>query len=461
MKQYFEQLCSRIFGNPNSFTVEHRVFNATLFLVICAGGLSLVQCIICGLTWQMVATNSAVSVISFLIYIQSRANKNWRRMVIPGYLIFGGILVFCWFQEGGLFGGIGYYFFILSGAAIIVFSGFQKLIALVFVAITIIPLVLLEFFHSDFVNPYTSRAQQYTDVTYSLLLGIVVNALMVLFLYFEYQRERTAKNELVESLTQEKAKVEEAVIAKQRLLSMITHDISNALFVINSSAQDLSHQDNDGDEEIIEIRSNMHSAINNMREIVESVRLLEESAAGQESLKMELVCVRPLVQKVRDMFAVQLKEKNVQFEIAIPPDDPSAMYVEANIFCNHVLSNLIWNAIKFSYPGSRIIVNTVTTGDEVEISITDFGVGIPVDKLEYVFVPGMKFGRCGTAGEPSSGLGLPVVKSFVEMFGGRIALSSKIATIDDSTHGTTVHVYCRTSACKATQPVALSTGAVS
>jgi signal transduction histidine kinase len=132
----------------------------------------------------------------------------------------------------------------------------------------------------------------------------------------------------------------------------------------------------------------------------------------------------------------------------LPPvsDQTVAALAEPKVIGNHVLNNLLSNAIKFSYPDSTIEVNVDNRESEVVISVTDHGVGIPQDLIKRLFDPFSRTTRRGTNGEPGTGFGMLTVKSFVDMFGGRIEVSSK--TIDDSPtdHGTTVSVILRKAA---------------
>ena len=90
-----------------------------------------------------------------------------------------------------------------------------------------------------------------------------------------------------------------------------------------------------------------------------------------------------------------------------------------------MLNNLIGNAMKFSPPGSRVLVSATSAADTITISVADQGPGIPASDLPNLFKPFTRATALGTAGEKSTGLGLAIVRKIVEAHGGRIWVKSE------------------------------------
>jgi PAS domain S-box-containing protein len=90
-----------------------------------------------------------------------------------------------------------------------------------------------------------------------------------------------------------------------------------------------------------------------------------------------------------------------------------------------VLLNLISNAIKFTVPEGIITLNSRKQGKQVEISVTDTGIGISSDDLESLFKVGHIRSTLGTSNETGTGLGLIICKEFVELNGGHIWAESE------------------------------------
>jgi signal transduction histidine kinase len=93
---------------------------------------------------------------------------------------------------------------------------------------------------------------------------------------------------------------------------------------------------------------------------------------------------------------------------------------------NSVLSNLLWNAVKFTNRNGTVKICSKNIENEmIEISVSDTGMGIEKDIINKLFAVGEKISRAGTEGEPSTGLGLLLCKEFVEKNGGKIWVESE------------------------------------
>lgn len=90
-----------------------------------------------------------------------------------------------------------------------------------------------------------------------------------------------------------------------------------------------------------------------------------------------------------------------------------------------IVLNLISNALKFTNPGGSIMVTLKDLGDEVKLHVKDTGIGIPEDKLGLIFERFSQVDRTLERNKDGSGIGLSLVKSLVELHGGRIDVKSK------------------------------------
>lgn len=91
-----------------------------------------------------------------------------------------------------------------------------------------------------------------------------------------------------------------------------------------------------------------------------------------------------------------------------------------------IILNLLSNAIKFTNPGGNINVSVYDGGESVLVSIKDDGAGIPEDKLGLIFERFRQVDRLFTRKHEGSGIGLSLVKSIVEMHGGKITVESSV-----------------------------------
>ena len=90
----------------------------------------------------------------------------------------------------------------------------------------------------------------------------------------------------------------------------------------------------------------------------------------------------------------------------------------------HIAINLLTNALKYSPEGSTVTVTVDDSGEEITLTFTDQGIGIPVEDLPNLFE---SFHRAANVGDrPGTGLGLAIVKSAAELHGGNILVTSKV-----------------------------------
>src|SRR5690606_16433531 len=102
------------------------------------------------------------------------------------------------------------------------------------------------------------------------------------------------------------------------------------------------------------------------------------------------------------------------------------LMVEPVSFKNQVLGNIISNAIKFSHPGGFITVSAKAVNEETfAVEIKDTGIGMPEHILNTLFDMNKKTSRPGTIGESGTGFGLHIMRSFVEMYGGKVEVASQ------------------------------------
>jgi signal transduction histidine kinase len=117
------------------------------------------------------------------------------------------------------------------------------------------------------------------------------------------------------------------------------------------------------------------------------------------------------------------KQKDIVIEITA---DNSLMVMADENMIISVMHNLINNAIKYSFHGGKISIETSRVDGFAQISVIDTGVGFSPESKEKLFKYDQHFMNKGTAGETGTGLGLILCKDFVEKNGGTIKVESTI-----------------------------------
>jgi signal transduction histidine kinase len=88
------------------------------------------------------------------------------------------------------------------------------------------------------------------------------------------------------------------------------------------------------------------------------------------------------------------------------------------------LDNLVSNAIKYTPPGGSVTLEAELTGENIAIYVRDTGVGLSAEDIANAFGEFRRLSSTPTAGEPSTGLGLYIVRRIAELHGGRVQASS-------------------------------------
>jgi signal transduction histidine kinase len=157
--------------------------------------------------------------------------------------------------------------------------------------------------------------------------------------------------------------------------------------------------------------------------LISDVLDLSKVEAGRMDLQPERVSVEPLI----DGSVTMIRERAAQHAIALSvqvASDVGDIDADARKL-RQVLFNLLSNAVKFTPDQGRIDVGAVRRGDEVRVSVRDSGVGIAEEDQSRIFG---KFEQtaAGRSKEGSTGLGLALAKSFVELHGGRLWVESAL-----------------------------------
>ncbi|MFA4995099.1 MAG: ATP-binding protein [Bdellovibrionales bacterium] len=154
--------------------------------------------------------------------------------------------------------------------------------------------------------------------------------------------------------------------------------------------------------------------------LINDVLDLATIEAGRMALDQENTSVSGLLNSAKQMTAEWARQQSLEIVIDCPSSTGS---FEVDVHrMKQVLFNLISNAVKYTPAGGRITLEARNKGEWIEITVADTGIGIPGSDLDRIFG---KFERTNTqARQSGAGLGLSLVKSFVELHGGRVEISS-------------------------------------
>lgn len=220
------------------------------------------------------------------------------------------------------------------------------------------------------------------------------------------------------------------------MLHILCHDLSNPIWGIQMTMQRTKDP-----EELFMFRGKVLQATNSAINIIELVKNLRALEEGKQKIVPETFQLKEAVDQSLDMLQQRFIEKKISHEVNL--DESINIQAERTSFVNSVLNNILTNAIKFSFPDSKVIISAQEIKDEVVLSICDSGIGMSKTLKENLFNVNQETNRFGTKGERGTGFGMPIVKKFVNLYGGRIEIFSKEQTESQEHHGTEVKVYLK------------------
>jgi CheY-like chemotaxis protein len=160
-----------------------------------------------------------------------------------------------------------------------------------------------------------------------------------------------------------------------------------------------------------------------LRVLIDEILDLSRIEARRVELREEPFELWDCVRDAVEMFALPAREKNLRLEMDIAPDVPRIVIGDSDRL-GQVLINLIGNAVKFTQKG-EIRVSVAASGDSLEFSVADTGIGIPEEKSELIFQSFSQADSSFTRKFGGAGLGLAISKGLVELMGGVISIQSR------------------------------------
>ena len=219
---------------------------------------------------------------------------------------------------------------------------------------------------------------------------------------------------------QEEAKILKKVEKlKQNFLSLMSHDLKTPVAKIAGVADNLYHQNTNP-----EIREKSQLIIDSTKELnkfISSILDLTKIESSNFGLNKISKDVNSVIETVIKDLSFSSSQKNVQVKKALAPLYPIQIDVT---LLTRVISNLVENAIKYSGDGSLVEVKTWDDEKWVYIEIKDNGAGIPPEELSNIFEKFYRIKNDANHSIKGTGLGLYLVKYFVELHGGTISVDS-------------------------------------
>ena len=235
----------------------------------------------------------------------------------------------------------------------------------------------------------------------------------------------TPQKNMMQALERENSRAEAANLAKDHFITQMCHDIRTPFCGLISMVEQLAITENNPDR-----RSDLRLVNESANNLLDLLNQIIDSAKAAESNFEIVPCSFFLTEMIDQLHALllpSLKNCNLFLKRDIDPILKNKIVAPKNAI-NRVLLNLLTNAIKYTeHGGITVCAHMRTSSDNkllLEIAVHDTGIGIPEDKLEYIFD---RFTQIDAAANSGIGMGLHMVKLMLEKLQGKVEVQSTVS----------------------------------
>jgi signal transduction histidine kinase/CheY-like chemotaxis protein len=208
---------------------------------------------------------------------------------------------------------------------------------------------------------------------------------------------------------------------KDQFLAMLAHELRNPLAPIRNAVE-LMRQVETIDPTFQPAREMVERQVKHLARLVDDLLDVSRITHGSIRLRKEAVDLGDVVERAIEATRALIDSRGHELTLRLPTDpirleaDPTRL--------EQVIANLLNNAAKYTMPGGHIWVTAEVEGGEAKVRVRDNGIGVPPDVLDRVFEPFVQSEGSLARSEGGLGIGLTLVRSLVEMHGGRVEAHS-------------------------------------
>lgn len=257
-----------------------------------------------------------------------------------------------------------------------------------------------------------------------IILAAAASILLLIIAIIIYMRA-VERRRLNQQISAQARKLEELDFAKSRFFANISHDLRSPLSLILGNYEQIKQ---DGESYLTsDSKQNLEVANKNAQRLLfltDEINELTKLEEGKIKLDLKDVPVNSYLSTLVALFksSAEFKSVDLSFESTIP--EHVAISIDPNQF-EKIIFNLITNALKHTHKGDSVRVKVETQSNDLIISITDSGEGIPESSLPYLFDRYYQSPKNNYHVYEGLGIGLSLVKELVDVHGGNIQVKSK------------------------------------
>ena len=403
-----------LLGDTEVFPMEARIFHSISIIAL----FTLVLLTVYNLSTTLhvsAGVSASIGVIQLALYYLSRFKGKLNIALTVTAAEITILIALTYFYNSGIMGSMLLLFALTLFLIMVVIPRNQRLFWYLINGSLMLVIVGLEYFNPDIIQQkYASRQEMFVDVIFTY--GVVITLLYICTV--QLRRNYDEQKGLVE----EKAnKLEEMNHQKDKLFSIISHDLNGPLASLKQYLGMLTEMELTPQERLM-VETDLAKSLGDAQYLLENLLEWTKSQMENNQMNLEQLNLRDLLDPVVRMFEQTARSKGVNFQVKL--DEQTVITADKQMF-QSVIRNLLNNAIKFTYSGGDVVISSKVLDGSCIIAVKDTGTGIVPEKQTKIFTLNIA-SSYGTELEKGTGLGLTLCKEFTERQGGSIRFESKL-----------------------------------
>ena len=275
------------------------------------------------------------------------------------------------------------------------------------------------------------KTNSYTDYHLNILRNLATYAKIALENANAYEKIQEQKEKLTQAnqnISRQKEEIEgsnkklqDLNQEKSNIISIVAHDLKNPLTSALTMATILKNESNNLNEDQQHCIEIIEKSVNRMNDMISRLLDIKKIEDKITKLKLEKVNLERIIQDVNKNLLNEIHRKKIHLSIFA-----EELYARVDPdYAVQVFENLLSNAIKFSPPEKNVTVKLFKNNGKARAEIIDEGPGLTEEDMKKVFGKFQRLSARPTGGEQSTGLGLSIVKKYVEAMQGRVWCESE------------------------------------
>ncbi|TAH02991.1 MAG: sensor histidine kinase [Sphingobacteriales bacterium] len=400
-------------GSSNHFSIQNQIYHSFSIIIIAAFVIFLPINLFLGLLVSALLCALAIAFQSILLY-QSRYKGRLNLAILVSCLLSNIILCANYFYNSGI-----------AGPTLIISAAILFLLLIVvpkqqmfkWFAINILlasAAVYIEYkFPQLIIGSYTTKANMFVDNLASYIIGIMLLYIGVAYIRASYDKEKQTVND--KALALEKLNYE-----KDKLFSIISHDLKTPLASIQQYLDLLTQMELDAEERKW-LEANLLKATTNSLDLLNNLFAWCKTQMDGCDVNLQNLNLDNALKKPLNIMHHVAQNKKINLNVDIKKD--VILIADTNML-QLVIRNLVHNAIKFTPQGGTVNIAANNLGNNCIITISDNGLGMDDIAQNDAFTVKIK-SSFGTNNETGTGLGLVLCKEYTQLQNGKIWFTSK------------------------------------